>query len=273
MYALSANYGGLIARMLFQPIEISSRNLFANLCSTTPSPSKQTNDQSPPTKTTPPANTNFHTALQTITTLLRIYTLLSLPVLVLGPPAAPLLLRLIAGSRWSESGAGHVLGTYCYYIPFLALNGVSEAFVAATASTKDLRNQSFWMGANFVVFASSAWVLLRSLDWGAEGLVVANCVNMGMRIGFNLWYIVGFFQNRGLVCCYLCDPIQRGSDTVRQNFDVKAILPSAYAVAASAVMPAIISQARHAAPFLDRFGVLGELARIVALAVPFTIFV
>lgn len=31
-YALSSNYGGLIARMLFQPIEEASRNLFAKLC-------------------------------------------------------------------------------------------------------------------------------------------------------------------------------------------------------------------------------------------------
>jgi hypothetical protein len=34
-FALASNYGGLIARMLFQPIEESSRNMFAKLCANT----------------------------------------------------------------------------------------------------------------------------------------------------------------------------------------------------------------------------------------------
>ncbi|EKG21002.1 RFT1 domain-containing protein [Macrophomina phaseolina MS6] len=40
-YALASNYGGLIARMLFQPIEESSRNLFSKLCSPDPSSRKR----------------------------------------------------------------------------------------------------------------------------------------------------------------------------------------------------------------------------------------
>ena len=207
MYALSANYGGLIARMLFQPIENSSRNLFANLCSAPSQQFKKPDDKISSAQAEGTTKDNLRTALQTLTLLLKTYNLLSLPVLTLGPPMAPLLLRLVAGSRWSDSGAGQVLGTYCYYIPFLALNGVSEAFVAATASTKDLRNQSFWMGANFLVFATSAWALLRVRQTGAEGLVVANCVNMGLRVGFNLWYIVGYFRDRGLVGGHPVDDI------------------------------------------------------------------
>ena len=88
-----------------------------------------------------------------------------------GPPLAPLLLRLVVGSRWTISGAGEVLGVYCYYIPFLAINGVSEAFVAATASTTELHQQSFWMTGFSVLFAASAYVFLRVLELGAKGCV------------------------------------------------------------------------------------------------------
>ena len=165
MYALAANYGGLIARMIFQPIEISSRNLFANLCAT-PSQSSANSDPTQKKTTSPQAKENLTTASTILTTLLHAYALLSLICFSVGPSAAPLLLNLVAGSRWSS--AGSVLGTYCYYIPFLAMNGVSEAFVAATASTKDLRDQSFWMAGFSVLFAVSAWLFLSVLGWGAQ---------------------------------------------------------------------------------------------------------
>lgn len=197
MYALSANYGGLIARMLFRPIEDSSRNLFANLCSdagearrvggvTKKGESKQ-------------SNANIREAASVLGDILRIYGLVSLVAFAIGPYAAPLLLRVVAGARWSDTGAGEVLGTYCYYIPLLAINGVSEAFVSATASTSELRRQSIWMGAFFVAFAASAYLFLSVLQMGAKGLVLANCVNMASRILFNMSFLKNYFTQRGVV--------------------------------------------------------------------------
>jgi len=204
LYALSANYGGLIARMLFQPIEISSRNLFANLCAA------QSEQEVPATKAGPvkqkaqkateQPNANIQQAASILRDVLHFYGIISLIVFAMGPTAAPLLLRVVVGSRWSDSGAGEVLGTYSYYIPFLAINGVSEAFVAATASTKELRKQSFWMAGFSALFAGSAWWFVKGLDMGAKGLVLANCVNMGARILFNLWFVREYFQARHVVC-------------------------------------------------------------------------
>ena len=51
------------------------------------------------------------------------------------------------------------------------------------------------------------------------------------------------------------------------------ILPSAYAVAAAAVMRAAISQTRHALPVLESYGVLGELVGVAAVAIPFLMVV
>lgn len=194
MYSLSANYGGLIARMVFRPIEDSTRNLFAKLCA--PPTTKDPSEKSEKKQT---QSASLKQAAAILRDILRMYTILSLIAFAIGPTAAPLLLRLVAGSRWSDSGAGEVLGTYCYCIPLLAINGVSEAFVAATASTKDLHWQSIWMGAFSAGFIASAYVFLRVLGMGAKGLVWANCVNMGLRIVFNLKFVRNFFGRNGIV--------------------------------------------------------------------------
>ena len=121
MYALSANYGGFVARMVFKPIEESSRNLFANLCAAPPaaasssSAPERSKSKSKSKTGAPPAiqdqrNQNVHSAALFLRTMLRAYNTLSLLVFTLGPTAAPLLLRLVAGPRWSDSGAGEVLG-------------------------------------------------------------------------------------------------------------------------------------------------------------------
>lgn len=200
-YALSSNYGGLIARMLFQPIEDASRNLFAKLCSPATTTPKDSSTKAPDKTTKLPANDSSITqAKTTLTTILKFYNLISLLAFSLGPSLAPPLLDLVAGSRWSATGASDVLATYCYYIPLLAINGVTEAFVAAVATNSDLYRQSLWMSGFFAGFAASAYVFLRVLELGAKGLVWANCVNMGLRILFNLHFVKGFFERNGEVC-------------------------------------------------------------------------
>ncbi|KAI4730446.1 oligosaccharide translocation protein RFT1 [Aureobasidium sp. EXF-10728] len=243
-YALSSNYGGLIARMLFQPIEEASRNLFAKLCAPTTSPATS---KQPEAKET---GDGVKQANSTLALILKAYSLISLVAFAAGPTAAPVLLSLVAGSRWSDTGAGEVLGCYCYYIPLLALNGVSEAFVAAVADNKQLYTQSIWMGGFFAAFAGSAYLFLRVLEMGAKGLVWANCVNMACRIVFNLSFVKDFFAKKG------------------QAFDVTKILPSAVSVAIAAVVPSIF---KATAGLLSKYGVIGELARIGAITGVFVV--
>lgn len=243
MYALSANYGGLIARMLFRPIEDSSRNLFARLCAA-PEQDKKTDDKSPPNNNIAQASTILHN-------ILHLYSLASLLAFAIGPTAAPLLLQLVAGSRWTASGAGEVLATYCYCIPLLAINGVSEAFVSATASTAELQRQSIWMGFFSAGFALSAWVFLRVLEMGAKGLVLANCVNMGLRIVFNLSFASGFFERQGVA------------------FRLADLLPNVSAIGAAAVAPSLLARTQG---MLGRYRVFGELVRVGVVGVALAVF-
>ncbi|PQE13278.1 oligosaccharide translocation rft1 protein [Rutstroemia sp. NJR-2017a WRK4] len=167
IYALASNYGGLVARLVLQPVEEMSRNYFGKLLSVP--------DGDPPKNT-------IEKAIADLQRLLQAYLLLSVIVMAIGPTAAPLLINMLAGPRWQASGAGHVLAWYCYYIPLLALNGISEAFVSSVATKTEVYKQSIWMTAFSMGFGCAAYLFLGVMDLGAEGLVLANMVNMLLRI-------------------------------------------------------------------------------------------
>ncbi|KAF4301051.1 oligosaccharidyl-lipid flippase [Botryosphaeria dothidea] len=231
-YALASNYGGLIARMLFQPIEESSRNLFSKLCS--PDPSTQKRDKA-----------GVRQARIILQTILHLYALISLAACAFGPTLAPLLLRVVAGSRWADTGAGDTLAAYCYYIPLLALNGVTEAFVASVATNAQLHRQSVYMGVFFGGFAGAAYVFLRVLGMGAQGLVWANCVNMGLRIAWAAEFIGSWFGKEG------------------ENFDYMATMPKGSSVAVAVTAPAALKLTDG---YLSEYGLFGKIFRSGAIS-------
>ncbi|KAK7533229.1 oligosaccharide translocation protein RFT1 [Phyllosticta citribraziliensis] len=234
-YALASNYGGLIARMLFQPIEEASRNLFSKLCAVQASTQK-------------PAKEGLKQAKQTLETILHLYNLISLAACGLGPTLAPLLLKIVAGSKWAETGAGETLATYCYYIPLLALNGVTEAFIASVATNAELGAQSFYMGFFFAGFAGSAYLFLQVLQMGAQGLVFANCVNMALRIVWGLSFIKKYFGRHG------------------KDFDFLATLPKGLSIAAAVSASPLLKMTNGLFP---RYGVLGDLVPAGGVAAVF----
>lgn len=185
VYALANNYGGLLARLLFQPVEESSRSYFSRLLSSGD-------------KSSAGSSAAMQEAKRNLNTLLRLYLLLSSVIVSIGPFAAPPLLSIVAGKRWTGSGAGDVLGTYCFYIPFLALNGITEAFVASVASEAEVHKQSVWMGAFSVAFAGAAFLFMWVLPLGAEGLVFANIINMLCRIIWSVFFIARYFRRHNI---------------------------------------------------------------------------
>ncbi|KAK8091999.1 Oligosaccharide translocation protein RFT1 [Apiospora hydei] len=200
VYALANNYGSLLARLVFQPVEESSRNYFSKLLAATSSEEKENsstgnkeNDKNLAPSSSP-SNQALAKARTDLVSILHAYLLLSLLILTLGPFGAPLLVQLIAGPAWASSGAGLVLAQYCLYLPLLALNGLTEAFVSSVATEADVHRQSLWMAAFSVAFAAAGFVTLRILDLGAPGLVYANAINMLGRIAWSGAFIKGYFD-------------------------------------------------------------------------------
>ncbi|OAL23063.1 hypothetical protein AYO22_06678 [Fonsecaea multimorphosa] len=196
-FALASNYGGLLARLVFQPVEESSRNTFGRLLS--PSPSSST--KSPPSsdsqkQMTPNQNTDTHLGLSYLFTTLHVYLLFSLPLISLAPSILPLLIPYVLSPQWRTPATSLLLSTYCYYIPLMAVNGILDAFVTSVASPAQLRSQSLWMLAFTGIYGVAAWVMLKMWRMGSVGLVAANMVNMGVRILWSLWFLRAWVTQR-----------------------------------------------------------------------------
>lgn len=175
-FALVSNYGGLLARLVFQPVEESNRNTFGRLLSTNTSEG------------------NTSAALGHLAVTLRVYSLASLPVLVLAPPLLPALTPLILAARWRNEETVALLQSYIYYLPLTALNGILDAFVTSVATPKQLHLQSLSMIFFTALYGLAAWWFLIKLELGPQGLVWAGMVAMLGRVGYGGWFVRGWIS-------------------------------------------------------------------------------
>lgn len=181
IYSFASNYGGLIARMVFQPIEESSRNVWSKQLNTADKDKKEHKAQ-------------VEAVRSHLTDTLRAYAILALLALGIGPDVVPIGLKTLMGSRWMSEKVQGLLSAYCCYIPFLAFNGITEAFVSAAASPADMRRQAAWMTVFTVCFGVASFLLLTVAKLGAFGLVLANIINMSVRTIWSLSYIRGYLR-------------------------------------------------------------------------------
>jgi hypothetical protein len=159
--------GSLIARILFQPVEESSRTILSQVLADPKLPSVKS-------------------AFNLFRIIFRLYFLLALIILSIGPPLLPTvaipILQTLIGKAFPAAALLPILYAYLYYIPLMAVNGIFESFVASVAAPPDLARQSHAMLLFSLIFLSSAWLFFTKLEMGGEGLVWANCINMTARI-------------------------------------------------------------------------------------------
>lgn len=185
-YAVASNYGSLIARIVLMPLDEATRVFFAKAVSATPSSSDEPHSKEDPTIPVPHFFTN----------LLRTILTSSLLLLTLAPPYLPHVLSLLLPARYASTSAPSILHAWIFYIPFLALNGVLEAFYSAVADAKALARQSRYMILFSAVFIGSATLLFKLTNLGDASLIYANIVGMGARIIFCSAYADGWFKAR-----------------------------------------------------------------------------
>ncbi|KAK5079134.1 Oligosaccharide translocation protein rft1 [Lithohypha guttulata] len=192
IFALASNYGGLLSRLLFQPMEESSRNVFGRLLAN--EKLTRTGDS---TGKSPDLIDKRKQALQYLSTTLRVYSLaIAIPCITLLPQIFPLLVQTLLGSRsqWNSAQTSALLSAYSYYIPCLAFNGILDAFVTSVATEAELGAQSLMMIGTTMIYLSSAYLGMTVMQLGAVGLVYANILNMLLRIGFSIWFIAGWIR-------------------------------------------------------------------------------
>lgn len=178
-YAIAVNYGSLIARIVFQPIEETLRMFFSKTISVT-------ND-----KGRIKAEALKQSSV-TLLSLLTIQTSFSLIFVIFATAYLPILLPILLPPQYLATSAPTVLAAWVWYIPVLAFNGGLEAFLSSVATPADLNKQSRWMIGFSVVYISTA-IFLYSLDIGDASLVYANVINLSARIIYCLAFVVQFF--------------------------------------------------------------------------------
>lgn len=186
-FALASNYGGLVARLIFQPVEESSRNEFGRYIS-------QSQSQKGTAEDTPEG---LEVAIQLLYKVLKAYAIMSVVVTCFAPSLFPVMVHILAGDRWFSPAMRDLLATYSFYLPFLAINGITEAFVSSSASTHELKIQAIWMGTFSAGFGLAAFGFLQILDMGASGLVWANAANMLLRTTWSLRFIKTYLEHHG----------------------------------------------------------------------------
>ncbi|XP_064130461.1 protein RFT1 homolog isoform X2 [Loxodonta africana] len=104
-----------------------------------------------------------------------------------------------------------LLRSYCLYVLLLAINGVTECFTFAAMSKKEVDRYNFTMlalSSSFLVFS-----YLLTCWCGNVGFILANCLNMGIRITKSLCFIHRYYRDspyRPLAGLYL-SPVLLGA--------------------------------------------------------------
>ncbi|KAJ2910113.1 Oligosaccharide translocation protein rft1, partial [Coemansia aciculifera] len=183
VFAFVANYGSIPARIVFLPLEEASRAMF----------SKMANSEN--TDFVAMSADNARIARHVLATLGKFHLLAGCILVVFAAQLSPTLLSFIGQN---DSTVAHALTAYCIYLPFMGMNGFLEAFVHCVATKKQLLRTSIWMAVFTVAYALFAVQMLRGFKLGSAGMIMANMLNMALRIGYCWGFISQWFGRLGV---------------------------------------------------------------------------
>ncbi|KAL6945609.1 hypothetical protein ACO0OE_002582 [Hanseniaspora uvarum] len=207
IYSLLANYGSLITRILFQPIEETTRLFLTKVFSSTTSTFTSQKNFSKQTLTL---------SFQVISNIIKGYLYLSILILIFGPINSSYLLKFLIGSKWSSTTVLETIRTYCCYLPLLSMNGILEAFFQSVANGDEIVKQSYMMMALSAVFMTNSYIFIKIYNLSLEGLILSNAISMILRIAYCTVFISQFYRKNlpeDLVSSY----------TIKQLFNLRHI--------------------------------------------------
>jgi O-antigen/teichoic acid export membrane protein len=193
-YKLAANIASLLARFFSEALEEQSFNVFSRLAPafrhqfvSGVNDTGTSNFKGVPDDTDMRMHDMRRECVSFLQMALKAALLVSLLIAAVGPFFSYSFIRLLYGSKWAdETPAASILSTYFIYLVFMAANGVTEAFVAATASTGKLKEQSA-----FSVLLSAAYMAAlyyAGSTYSVTGIICVNCANMAVRTIYSIMY-------------------------------------------------------------------------------------
>lgn len=182
LFALANNYGSFLTRLLFLPLEDSSRLVFSKM---TTEIRQNDNDGKDNTE-------NFQVMGDLFTFLFHSMTTFILIFPTFGPNYVNLFVHLIFKSKWKSRESVQTLGYYCFYLYALGLNGISESFLHATAPAKKFFRINIGLLVSTIVYVAVAIPLVKRM--GTSGIIIAGSVSMLVRTLSSLLYIQSCFH-------------------------------------------------------------------------------
>ncbi|VVC24560.1 Hypothetical protein CINCED_3A001858 [Cinara cedri] len=170
VYDVVNNLGSLAARFLFKPVESAAYFYFSQLVQREVPIKKQIKQDSDRIKE----------AVSVLECLLRVNSSIGLIALCFGQAYAKLALFLYGGSALATGIGPVLLQLHCMAILFLAVNGITECYAAATMNVAELNRYNMEMVILSVIFLFIS--LLFSTLLGGIGFILANCCNFTVRI-------------------------------------------------------------------------------------------
>lgn len=178
VYSVIANYGSIVARLLFLPIEEWLRVSF----------SKRFSEK----------NVDYQASYKLLQTILVLYFDLCLVLVLGGVTNGAFLIRIVLGGneKWKDSSVFHHFPQYVQYIPFMAINGILEAFFSSASTEKQITKFSLFMSVLSVAILALSYLLVETLQMGITGLILANMANMSLRIVYCLFFFTEFWKGK-----------------------------------------------------------------------------
>ncbi|CCH46892.1 Oligosaccharide translocation protein RFT1 [Wickerhamomyces ciferrii] len=172
IYSLISNYGSLLARLIFAPVEESLRNFLTRLLLTNKS------------------SKNLNLSIDILRKIILFYIYLSIIIIIFGPLNSGYLIQKIIGNNWSNH-VSEIIPLYTLYLPLLAFNGILESVHQSTASGSEVVNYTWFMCYFSGVFVFTSWLGIYKFELSLLGLIGSNMINMILRI----WYCNEFIQH------------------------------------------------------------------------------
>lgn len=173
VYQVVNNLGSLAARLVFRSVEAAAYKYFAQMMERGKPVTEQ--DQK-----------HIGEIVRFLSSLLHSLVLVSLIIVTFGWAYSSLVLQLYGGAQLSDGGTP-LMRAQSFYVIFLAINGITEAYTFA--SMDDFQLSKF---NQFLVFFSITYVgtaVALTQVFGALGFIFANCLNMSLRILYSLRFI------------------------------------------------------------------------------------
>ncbi|KAH3687091.1 hypothetical protein WICPIJ_001920 [Wickerhamomyces pijperi] len=183
VYSLISNYGSLLARLVFAPVEESLRNFLTRLLSS--------NAKNESVKA---STSNLDLSLTILQNIFKFYIYLSLLIIVFGPLNSGYLIQKIVGNNWSNQ-VSDSMPLYTLYLPLLAFNGILEAVHQSTATGHEVVEYTYYMVFFSVMFFVSTFIVTSKWSGLAiQGLIMLNMANMLLRIFYCAKFIEQFYS-------------------------------------------------------------------------------